>query len=269
MGIKLVAIDLDGTLIGTDLQIPPRTRAAIAEARGRGVQFVIATGRMYQSAKPFARDLGLEGLPLVTYNGGLIKEYPSGETLHHEPVPLEICRKLAAFCEARGYHLQAYVDDKLYVSSMDKRTEQYVSIARVEAYPVGSIFLWLQEPSTKLLIVDAVERIPVIQAEVADLLGAGATVASSYPTFLEVVSSKVSKAVGLQAITGRLGIARDEVLAIGDAMNDVPMLSWAGIGVAISHAPEALKQVAAYVTQTGPGEGVAEALAHFGLVSES
>lgn len=268
-GIKLVALDLDGTLLGKDLKIPPRSRAAIAAARSRGVQFVIATGRMYQSSVPMARTLELDGAPLIAYNGALVCEFPSGRPLFHEPVPLEACRSLAAFCEARGYHLQAYIHDRLYVPNLGPRTREYLDIARVEASAVGSLFFWLQEPSTKLLVVDDPERISLIQEQVTSLLAGAVTAMPSSPNFLEVVSSKVSKGAALERVAQSLGLAPDDVMAVGDGSNDLSMLKWAGTGVAIGHAPAALRQVAAYVTKSGPGEGVAEALEHFGLTGQA
>jgi len=264
--IKLVALDVDGTLVGKDLQIPARTKEAIRSARERGVRFAIVTGRMYQSGVPYARELGLEGMPLVAYNGALVREYPSGRTIYHEPVPVELCKALAAFCEARGYHLQAFVDDELYVPDLGPRTQEYVATARVKANPVGSLFLWLQNPSTKMLIVDDPARIPAIQAEVRELLGSAINAAPSHPQFLEMVNAGVSKGRALEAVATSLGAARDEVLAIGDGMNDMAMLTWAGTSFAMAHAPEALRKAATYVTTAGPGDGVAEALERMGLV---
>jgi Cof subfamily protein (haloacid dehalogenase superfamily) len=264
--IKLVALDVDGTLIGKDLQIPARTKQAIQAARTRGVQFVVVTGRMYQSSAKYAEELELQGLPLVAYNGALMREYPSGRTIYHQPVPLEQCKALAAFCEAHGYHLQAYVNDELYVPELNERSQLYTSIAQVRATPVGSLFLWLQEPSTKLLIVDDPARIPPIGEEVRRLLGSAVHVASSHAEFLEVVSSQVSKGSALAAVAESLGVERDEVMAIGDGMNDMAMLTWAGTSFAIAHAPEALRKAATYVAEEGAGLGVAEALERMGLV---
>jgi Cof subfamily protein (haloacid dehalogenase superfamily) len=264
--IKLVALDVDGTLVGPELQITPRCRAAIDAARHRGVRFVIVTGRMYKSGAPYAAELGLEDLPLVAYNGALVREFPSGRTIFHQPVPLAACLELAALCEARGYHLQAYVNDDLYVPDMGHRTELYKHIARVEATPVGPLSRWFREPSTKLLIIDDPERIKQIQAEVGELLGPSVHAAPSHPIFLEIVDHRVSKATALEAVAASLGVERSAVMAVGDGMNDMPMLTWAGISFAMGHAPEALRQVATYVTEAGPGDGVAEALERIGLV---
>lgn len=264
--IKLVALDVDGTLVGKDVTITPRAREAVRAARERGVRFAIVTGRMYKSAAPYAEELGLGGMPLIAYNGALVKEYPSGRVIYHQPVPLEACKALAAFCEARGYHVQAYVNDDLYVPDHGPRTREYVSIAQVKAHAVGSLFLWLQEPSTKMLIIDDPARIPEITREVQDLMGPVVNAASSHPSFLEVVTAGVSKGLALEAAATSMGFTREEVMAVGDGLNDMSMLTWAGTSFAMGHAPEALRKAATYVTMAGPGDGVAEALERMGLV---
>lgn len=263
--IKLVALDVDGTLVGKDVQIPERTKAAIRRARERGIAFAIVTGRMYQSGARYARELGLEGMPLVAYNGAMVREFPSGRLISYEPVPLEACRAIAAHCEAHGYHLQAYVNDELYVPDLGPRTQEYVALAGVKPHAVGSLFLWLQEPSAKLLIIDDAARIPAIQAEVKELLGHTVSAASSHPQFLEMVTAEVSKGKALAAVAASLGVTRDEVMAVGDGMNDMAMLTWAGTSFAMAHAPEVLRKAATHVTMEGPGDGVAEALERMGL----
>lgn len=223
------------------------------------------TGRMYQSALPYARELRLDGLPLGTYNGGAVWEYPSGRLLYHEPMPLEACKKVAAFCEARGLHLNAYVDDELYVPDMGELTQRYIAVAGVKAHPVGSLFLWLSRPSTKLLIVDEPARIQAIRPEIQELLGPTFHVTSSVPSFLEITSERATKGLALAWIANALGIAREETMAIGDAYNDLSMLKWAGTSFAMSHAPEDVKRVATYVAEGGAGIGVAYALERMGL----
>lgn len=220
---------------------------------------------MYQSAVPYARELGLEGMPLVAYNGAMVREFPSDKLIYHEPLPLDICKALTAFCEARGYHIQAYVNDQLFVPDMGPATQQYMQLSRVQAQPVGSLFLWLSEPSTKLLIQAEPERMPQVQAEVQDLLGQAVAAAPSYPMYLEVVNSKVNKGEALKAVAEAMGLTREEVMAVGDGMNDLTMLQWAGTSFAVGHAPEELRQAATYVTESGSGHAVAEALLRMGL----
>lgn len=264
--IKLVALDVDGTLVGKDLTISPRARAAVRAARERGVRFIIVTGRMYRASAPYAAELGLDGLPLVAYNGAMVREFPSGRPIAHEPVPLEVCRTLAEYCEDRGLHVQAYVNDELFVPDLGPETQHYVSIARVNATSVGKLSRWLTEPSTKMLIIDEPRRIAgEIQAEVETLLGRTARAAPSSPEFLEIVSKPVSKGAALAAVADSMGLRRDEVMAIGDGMNDMAMLAWAGTSFAVGHAPEALRKVATHVTSSGPSDAVAEALEKLGL----
>jgi len=264
--IRLVALDVDGTLVGKDLTIPPATCEAIKACQSRGVRFVIVTGRMYQSALPYAQELELIDTPLIAYNGAMIRKFPSHKQIAHSPVPLETCRAIAALCEARGYHLQAYVDDRLYTPDLGRTTQDYLTIAQVEAHPVGSLFLWFQQPSTKLLISDQPHRIAEIQSAIKELVGGAVDTAASLPQFLEIVSKDVSKGRSLALVADDLGVGQSEVMAIGDAMNDMSMLMWAGTGVAISHAPTALKRAATYVTVAGPGNGVTEALQLVGLI---
>lgn len=263
--IQLVALDVDGTLLNRDFVIPPATTAAIQTARARGVRFAIVTGRMYQSAAPLARELNLQGA-LVTYNGALIKEFPSGRTIYHEPLPLDVSKAVAAFCEAHGYYVQGYQGDELYVPQVDEKTRQYQAISGVEAHPVGSIFLWLHEPPTKLLIIDEPARIPAIQQEIQDLVGTSANVAQSNPSFLEIFSPKASKGAALAALAAKLGLTADQVMAVGDGMNDLSMLSWAGTSWAMAHAPEAVRRATTHVTKAGAGDGVAEVLKRMGML---
>lgn len=220
---------------------------------------------MYQSAVPFARQLGLDGLPMGTYNGGAIWDFPSGRMLFHEPLDLATCKKVAAFCEARSLHLNAYVDDELYVPDMGEKTRDYVSVAGVQAHPVGSLFLWVAKPSTKMLIVDEPARIQELRGEIIDLLGPSFNVTSSIPRFLEITSERATKGIALASMAESLGVPQEQVMAVGDAFNDLSMLKWAGTSFALPHAPEEVKRASTYVTEAGAGLGVAEALERMGL----
>lgn len=263
---RLLALDLDGTLLNTSHQIPDRTKAAILSARERGVTPVIVTGRMQRSAAPHAAALGLEGLPMVTYNGAFVSLFPSTEPLYHEPLSLEAARKLAAFCEQEGIYLHGYQDDQLCIPAQTPEAIEYQHLAGIEARVVGPLTAWLGAPQTKMIAISTPERIAALRPVVQALLGDAANVTISQPTYLEVMSSGVSKGKALAAVAERLGVQQSEVLAIGDGLNDLEMLRWAGTGVAIGHADPQLKAQADWVTTEGPGDGVWEAMRHFGLI---
>ena len=110
MDIKLVALDLDDTLLTKSLTVSPRTQEVIAQAVAQGVTVTVATGRMYSSALPYAQQLKLD-VPLITYNGGLIRSCLSGETIHHQPIAEAVAHQILALFKEKGWYIQAYVDD--------------------------------------------------------------------------------------------------------------------------------------------------------------
>lgn len=135
--IKLVAVDLDDTLLSRDLQITGRVREAVSAVRAAGVHFTISTGRMYLSAARFARELGLD-VPLITYQGALVKNACSGEVLVYRPLPLVYAREIIARVHQLGYHLNGYLeDDRLLVERDTPEGRSYASFAGVEAELVG------------------------------------------------------------------------------------------------------------------------------------
>lgn len=259
MGIRLVALDLDGTLLDPQNWITPRTRTAIAAAAGRGVRFAIVTGRMYRSAAAVAREIGIEGTPLVSYNGALVKEFPSGRTVDHVPLPLADARAILAYCEEADLYVQAYWDDTVHVKEINDRTRRYCRNAGVEAVVVGRLLDAMPEAPTKLLIFEPEERIPAIAAELQARFPT-LNSAASYPYFLEITHPDANKGHALAALAAHFGLAPEQVLACGDGMNDYTMFEWAGNSAAMAHAPEALKAIATYVVKAPPGDGVAEAL---------
>lgn len=263
--IRLIALDLDGTLLSPDNTISPRARAAVAAARARGVHVVLATGRMHRSALPYARELGLDGALLISYNGACIRRVPDGETVLAQPLPAAVARAVAAHAEAQGYHIQAYVEDELCVPELNELALGYARHAGVPARPVGPLSRWLHQPSLKLLVITEPARLAAVQADLARHFAGQVELYPSYRSFLEVVPPGVNKGTALAAACSRLGIGPEQVLAAGDAGNDVPMLAWAGTGVAMPGAGAPVQAAACYVPSQPYGDGVAEAIARFVL----
>ena len=136
MAIKLIAIDLDDTLLDNRQQLSPRTLAVLQQAMRNGVAVTIATGRMFQSALPFATELGIK-LPLITYNGALIRQGDNGETIFHRPIETALAQELADLFRRRNWYLQKYVDDRLYVAELDENGADIIEIGVPFSDPVA------------------------------------------------------------------------------------------------------------------------------------
>jgi len=262
-GYRLLALDMDNTLFDESLEISPRTERAIRAAVEKGVTVLLATGRMFRSALPFAERLGLGDVPLITYNGALVKTTRGRETLFHEPVPLPAARRIVEAAEERGYHYQVFVDDKLYVKEINEKVKRYQAIARVEAHQVGNIREWLKKPPTKMLVFEPAHEIKGIQDLLEGLVGDQVNLTISFPFFLEIVSLRASKGAALEGVARRLGIRASEIIAVGDSFNDLSMLEYAGLGVAVENAPDGVKRKANYITASCWADGVAHVIETF------
>ena len=264
MTIKLIAMDMDDTLLDAQQQVGARTREAIRRAMDAGVAVTIATGRMFQSALPFAQELGIH-LPLITYNGALIRRGVSGETLFHRPIATDLAQGLADLFQERGWYLQKYVDDRLYVAELDENAKFYADYARVEAIPLGAEFFQMREAPTKMLSMGDLDELNAIRAEVSERYGDRLYLASSKKRYLEMVDVRVNKGESLAFLAEMLGIAQEEVMAIGDSMNDVDMIEYAGCGVAMGNANATVRAAADFITATNSEDGVAVAIEKFVL----
>ena len=264
MTIRLIAIDMDDTLLDETQQVTGRTRQAIQQAMDAGVAVAIATGRMFRSALPFARDLGIR-LPLITYNGAMIRELDSGRTLFHRPIGTELAQELADLFQQQGWYLQKYVDDRLYVAELDENAKFYADYARVEAIPLGDEFFRMTEAPTKMLSMGNPAELEMIRSTVADRYGDRLYLASSKKRYLEMVDVLVNKGEAVAFLAEQLGIAQEEVMAIGDSMNDLDMIEYAGCGVAMGNANPAVQAAADFVTEPNTADGVAVAIEKFVL----
>ncbi len=281
---------MDDTLLAPDLTIPPRSRRALQKAADKGVLVTLATGRMFRSVLPYARQLGI-ATPLIAYNGALIEHPQTGGILLHELIPFEHARRVAAACRENDLHLNVYINDVLYIERLRPEAEYYRKISGVEPEVVGDLVEFLpnvekagsstadsgngagaseQAPGgglspTKLLVVVAPEAsekwLSFFRGQFPGILH----VTGSKPEFVEMMMAGVSKGRALAFLARHLGIEPAEVMAIGDGHNDLEMLQFAGVSVAMGNAPDSLKEQASYVTRPNTEEGVAEAIERFAL----
>jgi Cof subfamily protein (haloacid dehalogenase superfamily) len=261
---KLIAIDLDDTLLDDNLQVSGRTREALKKAADKGVIVTIATGRMYCSALNFARDVGID-VPIITYQGALIKNMISGEVLVNRPVPLELAVKVLAAGYKAGVHMNVYLNDKLYVDSITPEGQAYAKLAGVEMNPVGNLIEFLQEDSTKVLYIGEPHKLDLLQKELQTQLGDRLYITKSKPNFLEFMHYQATKKHALQTLTEKYGVKREEVMAFGDSYNDLEMIEYAGMGIAMDNSHEEIKKKADYIADTNNNDGVAKVIEEFVL----
>jgi hypothetical protein len=266
--IRLLALDLDGTVIDDSLTISPVVQTAIARAIAQGVRVTIVTGRMFRATLPHAKRLGVRG-PVVCYQGGGVYDTESGAALYEELVPPAVAMRVYEKAKRDGFHLQMYKNDRFYVEEDNDYTAFYARLAGVEAVVVDSLAREFAGcGSTKVnMNADAV-RIAEYEPQMRAYLGEEAYVVRSLPEFLEVMSPKVNKGRALRFVAEHLGIPMEQTMAVGDSYNDVTMLQAAGLGVAMGSGPQELKAVADVVVGEIGQDGVAEAIERFILKKE-
>ncbi len=260
---KLLAVDLDGTLIGRDLQIRPRVRQAIEAARARGIAGCIVTGRMFQATLPYARQLEFEQ-PIICYQGAAIVDPSSDEVLQHIAVQNSLVLEISKRVLEDGMHLQLYANDQFYVQDENEFSELYASLSGVRPIRVQSLLEEFRfNDATKMVVIDRPERAQAYAETLRSVFGNLVYITRSFPEFIEILNPSVDKGQALHFVAARAGVAAQDVTAIGDSWNDVPLLRAAGFGIAMSSSPAELLEVADAVVADVAHDGVAEAIERY------
>lgn len=262
--IRLIALDLDQTVIGNDLEVSPRVRQAIAQARRGGAVITIATGREARLAARFARELGITS-PIICAQGGCIYDLTAEEVLHEVRLPAASIQKILESARAHGWNIHFETADQLYFPSESNHPEALFELLRYSNWVrVGDLLRDMPELPYKVLItLNRVEDRARVLAEMRDNLGADLTAVPSHPHLIEGVPAGVNKAHGVGWLAGHLGIAQQDTLAIGDSEADIPMLEWAGVGVAMGNAAPSVKAIADWIAPSLERDGAAVAIEKF------
>jgi Cof subfamily protein (haloacid dehalogenase superfamily) len=286
---KLLALDLDGTTLNARLEVLPEVERAIAAAQERGVIVTIATGRMFGATRPYAERLNIHG-PLICFQGGLIRDSRTGEVIYHAALAGDLAGEAIELLLDRGMFVIAYIDERLWVAEQRPELDLYLSwhperpevvidpnlahtiasasIARLLSQSETAVSSDLAKvvvanPPTKLLFV---ADPPVVEREIERLAAhfeGRLSVFRSHALFGELIPLGVSKGSALAALAGRLGIPREQVIAIGDHENDLAMIEWAGLGLAMGNAIPAARAIADAVIPTVDEAGVAWAIERY------
>ncbi len=267
--IKLIAIDLDGTLLDDNKQISERNKKALHEAKAKGVKIVLCTGRPLRAIEPILEELDLldEGDFSITFNGGLVQKNDTGEVIEQAGMDVSDVHGLAAMARELDLPMDVLSDDTVIILN--------TSPTRLTIYPELSPLLHREQAHAAELAADRlynkvvvayeqeyldqqIQKIPTAVKEKYEVIKTRANL-------LEFMPKGVTKAYGISLLARDLEITQAEVMCIGDEENDLPMIEYAGIGVAMANAIDIVKEAADVITDSNEADGVAKVVEKYVL----
>jgi hypothetical protein len=250
---RLAAIDLDDTLLGPDKRISAENATAVKFLQSQGVRIVLASGRRHENILRFHQQLDLRG-PIVSSHGALVKDAETGTILQQHLVPIDLSAKVIADGLARDMTLICYRTNGVYVSERNALTALYQQRSGERIIADDELLANLQEAPLKIIWCGNPERIAAIYQTAKETYQEVLNITPTDPEYLEFTALRADKAVGVAAAARYYGVEQTAVIAFGDGNNDVPLLAWAGLGVAMSNARPHAKAAAALVSPSGNPE---------------
>ena len=265
MRYKLIAADLDGTLMDDSFHFSPRVKAVVRAAQERGVIVTIATGRGFRPALPFARKLGITA-PLICYQGGMVAS--PEKVLYENTRALDAAQDVIALATERDWDLSVYLDHTIYIRERRHGPDFYTRWFNLPITETDDLAAAITRPPTKFIVTAEAEVADDIESEMQAVFSGRMHIIRSHPLFVEGVPLSTSKGRALAHLAAHLAVPQAQVMAIGDQRNDVDMIAWAGLGVAMGNAVAEVKAVADYIAPPVAEDGAAEAIERFVLASE-
>jgi len=263
MKYRLVAIDMDGTLLNSEKKISEKTVMAVRKAVEKGLIITICTGRPIKGIAPYIETLGLD-IPFMAYNGALIVMGKSGEIIFKQCLEPDDARAVFSWGKKFGTTIVAWTTegliDTLHASAFNTDLEVYRQYSHAVPVLIRDEEALIRTGITKILFADSSDRIAVFEKTLRESGDLKVDFYTSQPEYLEFMDKRASKAFAMARMGERFGIKREEMVAIGDGFNDVSMIEYAGLGVVMENAPEELKTKADYVTLSNDDDGVAYVL---------
>jgi Cof subfamily protein (haloacid dehalogenase superfamily) len=259
--VRMIVLDLDDTLLRSDLTISYRTRTAIKKAEAAGIYVVPASGRVYETMNTFVRFLGMHKRSgyLICSNGTTIVESKSATIIYEAYLPVEPALTAFNLLDAEGFAVQLYEGSILYVSRTNEFTEYDKKLTGLQQIVAPNFQDMIRAGCHKLLIPGDPMLLKPLESLLNTYLDKELTLFTSKPYFLEILPPKTDKGTALSIVAEKLGIERESVMAIGDSMNDESMIRWAGIGVAMLNGDARIKAIADKITaRSNDDDGVAE-----------
>jgi Cof subfamily protein (haloacid dehalogenase superfamily) len=263
---KAVFLDMDGTLLRSDHSVSDATKETIRQLIGKGIPVILVSARPVNAILPTWQDIGLNGYPMVSLNGSYIVEndQPIFQAMIDLPTTAGVAEQVRPFKANIAYYLQR----EWYAEVNDEWTEheQKIMDVQIRIAPLPELIReWSAKNigPNKMLVMGEPDSIAEAEEHLKSKYDGQLNIYTSKPTYLEVMDPRGSKSNALRFLIERMKIGREEIIAMGDNFNDREMIQFAGMGVAMGNAPDEIKSVADYVTDTNNNDGVRKALEHF------
>lgn len=264
--IKLIALDLDGTLTNEDKVITPVTFNALMELQRKGVRLCLASGRPPYGMRPLAEQLQMDKFNgiLLCYNGGHVELCNTAETIVEIKLNEEYLQTLYDFQNESGFALMTYYENHIYTEfPEDKYVRQSSKNNKMDIIKVKDFLKDTPRPINKCLLVGDPEKVPYWEDRIAKAMRGKMHVCHSTPYFIELLPLGIDKGPSLQKLLAQFGLTPSELMTFGDSFNDLSMIKLASIGIAMGNAEQPVKDAADYITDTNNNDGIAKALSHF------
>lgn len=261
MKYKLIVLDLDGTLTNSKKEISFRNREMLMRVQEQGVRLVLASGRPTYGIVPLANELCMDkfGGFILSYNGGEIINWKTKEMMYENVLPDEVVPALYKCARRHNLSILSYDGAEIITeNAQDPYVMKEAFLNRMMIRETDNFLAEITLPVPKCLIVGDPTHLISVESELSIQLQGRINVFRSEPYFLELVPQNIDKALSLAVLLGKIGIAREEIIAVGDGYNDLSMIKFAGMGVAMSNAQEPVKKAADYITLSNDEDGVAE-----------
>lgn len=266
MKYKLLVLDIDGTLTNDKKEITRHTKQTILRMQKAGVKVVLASGRPAYGVAPTARELELEqyGGFILSYNGGRIVDCTTGRTIYEKAIPHKAMGGIYGQVQDLDVALMTYEGDTIVTENPQDAyvaKESFINKMRVKG--VGNFLDYVTFPVVKCLVAADGGYLVTAEDRLKGYFGSRLSIYRSEPYFLEIMPKDIDKASSLERLRLQLGLERAEIAACGDGLNDISMIQYAGLGIAMANAQEAVKKVCDFVTKSNEEEGVAYAIDRF------
>ena len=263
MTIKLIALDMDGTLLNRQKLVPEKNALAIKRAMDKGIYVTIATGRMPASASYFAKQLNMN-CPVVSCNGGVVKDLNTGKSIYEAHFSKDTITELISICYQKNWYIRWYIGDTIYVRYVDMDMfPAYKTTKGLNIVEVGEDFEKYTENVTQLVVCNLNGKIQEIQDKLADIFKDRIGLQQNTGYTMDITPPGIDKAVGLSKLAQYLQIDKSEIMACGDGDNDLAMIEYAGLGVAMGNAIDDVKNIAQFITKDCNENGIAYVIDKF------